>query len=102
MDLFILNLIDEATNTYYPQLSVLSRQVGDLQTDNLKLYEKIRFLQVTPEDKTKHHHNHNQILNPVENSFLRPVEGVAGEVKLWFQWRTGMTHFFVLSCHFTS
>ena len=28
------------------QLSVLSRQVGDLQADNLKLYEKIRFLQV--------------------------------------------------------
>ena len=28
------------------QLSVLSRQVGDLQADNLKLYEKIRFLRV--------------------------------------------------------
>ena len=29
------------------QLSLLSRQVQDLQADNLKLYEKIRFLQVT-------------------------------------------------------
>ena len=38
-----------------PQLSVLSRQVGDLQADNLKLYEKIRFLQVISENKIKYH-----------------------------------------------
>ena len=35
------------------QLSVLSRQVGDLQADNLKLYEKIRFLQVIAENYIK-------------------------------------------------
>ena len=36
-------------DAFSSQLSVLSRQVGDLQADNLKLYEKIRFLQVLAE-----------------------------------------------------
>ena len=40
-------------DAFSSQLSVLSRQVGDLQADNLKLYEKIRFLQVIAEDNTK-------------------------------------------------
>ena len=37
-------------DAFFSQISVLSRQVGDLQADNLKLYEKIRFLQVIAED----------------------------------------------------
>ena len=53
------------------QLSVLSRQVGDLQADNLKLYEKIRFLQVISEDKIKHH---GQMFNLVETKYSIKIQ----------------------------
>merc|ERR1719400_2343447 len=46
------------------QLSVLSRQVGDLQTDNLKLYEKIRFLQACGGGSRR-----SEVVVPVENRY---------------------------------
>ena len=55
------------------QLSVLSRQVGDLQADNLKLYEKIRFLQVISEGQIKHH---GQMFNLVETEYISTQSNV--------------------------
>jgi len=51
------------------QLSVLSRQVGDLQTDNLKLYEKIRFLQACGGSSSR-----GEVAVPVENRYQESYE----------------------------
>jgi len=51
------------------QLSVLSRQVGDLQADNLKLYEKIRFLQACGGGSRR-----SEVVVPVENRYQESYE----------------------------
>jgi len=51
------------------QLSVLSRQVGDLQADNLKLYEKIRFLQACGGGNRS-----SEVVVPVENRYQQSYE----------------------------
>jgi len=51
------------------QLSVLSRQVGDLQADNLKLYEKIRFLQACGGVSRR-----SEVVVPVENRYQESYE----------------------------
>ena len=68
---------------------MLSRQVGDLQADNLKLYEKIRFLQVIGEGNLEESKT-QKFETSLKKSFHRPVVGLAGEARLWFQLRTGM------------
>jgi len=51
------------------QISVLSRQVGDLQADNLKLYEKIRFLQACGGGTRR-----SEVVVPVENRYQESYE----------------------------
>ena len=57
--------------------------------------ETLREDQIPPGTCWRQHERMSKLifLKQVENSFLRPVAGEAGEVRWWFQLRTGMAWF---------